>query len=1004
MRTYRRLIAVVVGLVALPGGLSAQARGVVTGQVVDDATGSPLAAASVVVAGTTLGTISGPDGRFSISNVPLGGHRVRASRLGYSAASHEIVVAAGPAAVASFRLNASAIELDAIVVTGTAGAVSRREQPAVVASVDVGEALRTGVAGSVRDLLTGEVPGVSITASSGVSGASQQIRVRGAASVSLSNEPLVFIDGVRADARTSAPVDIGGQGVSRLFDIDPQDIESIEVVKGPAAATLYGADASAGVIQIITRKGAIGSDRFSQSVSMEYDRIDPHFELPSNFAACPAAFVAEDSPNPLCRGQEPGTVVSDNPLVRDGGLRDGSLRSLGYTARGGADSYGYFMSLGYDAEDGYFATNGLDRKTGRVNFTFVPHPKLSFQAGFGMGATANDMPISDNHGLGYMVNGLMGSPLSRGFANDGFFAPYRDVAAISAIRAEVNTLRYTPVLQATFAQRSWLTHRVIAGADVARERAMLFFPKNDIGMYQGNANRGEVTEGRNSYDIYTLDYLGTARSAFGPGERLSSELSLGTQVISETADRIAGKGIGLTTNGAHEVDAAAERSVTQGYAQQNSIGLILHEQIGFDERLFLQLGGRVDLNSSFGGEADYFFLPKAGVSWVVSEEPFYARLTSLVPTLRLRAAYGETGRSPAVGASLRTYDAAPYAIDGGATGAGVVPFNPGNQELRPERGREFEAGFEAGLFDQRIGVEVTYFNKRSTDLLVRRPVAPSGGYVDPGDLGRNYPYANLGEAVNEGVEFAAHATVVDLPGVQWEVNVGGSTLRNELISLGEVDGTEITPFGSLYRFTPGQPLGSFHGYRITSVDTENGVAVVSDTTEFLGNLLPTLEGNLGTSLRLAGGLEVTGQLDWKRNFSIYNLTRYYRERFLGNEEKVVTGQYSTEEMIRRFGPYVNSQGQPVAPTAVDDPYVEDASFVRLREVAVTYSLPDGLASRLGATGASLTLGGQNLGLWTKYSGLDPEVVSSVSLSDYARDDFFASPQPRRWVARFNLQF
>src|SRR5690606_27917468 len=146
------------------------------------------------------------------------------------------------------------------------------------------------------------------------------------------------------------------------------------------------------------------------------------------------------------------------------------------------------------------------------------------------------------------------------------------------------------------------------------------------------------------------------------------------------------------TNGAHEVDAAAERSVTQAYAQEKAVGFLAQEQIGFDDRLFVQLGGRLDVNSSFGGDADYFFLPKAGVSWVVSEESFFDRMSTVVPTLRLRAAYGETGRSPAVGAALRTYGAAPYAVDGGATGAGVVPFNPGNQNLRPERGREFEVG------------------------------------------------------------------------------------------------------------------------------------------------------------------------------------------------------------------------------------------------------------------------------------------------------------------------
>lgn len=293
---------------------------------------------------------------------------------------------------------------------------------------------------------------------------------------------------------------------------------------------------------------------------------------------------------------------------------------------------------------------------------------------------------------------------------------------------------------------------------------------------------------------------------------------------------------------------------------------------------------------------------------------------------------------------------------------------------------------------------------------MRLPLPPSAGF------GEN-PFVNLGESVNRGIEYAVRANLVNRDNLQWDMRVAGSTLHNELISLGEIDGTPIQPFGTLNRFTPGRQLGAFFTRKIQSVDVAAGRAIVSDTLEYAGNILPTFEGNVGTTLTLFRNLQLNGQLDWKGGFSIYNLTEFYRDRVFGNSEYAnVAGSLTPEQRIRRFGDanrrFYTADGDVVSANSVDDVYIEKGDFVRLREIAATFTLPDRIARGFRAEGASITLGGQNLKLWTDYSGPDPEVLSAVvstttgsgGTAQFQRSDFLTIPSPRRFVAKVNLQF
>ncbi len=1027
MKKLSWLVAVALAVVGLPTAALAQSGGTIGGQVVDEATNQPLSNVQIFIPGTSLGTLTNVQGRYTIVNVPAGTAELRATRLGYSSATQTVNVTAGSSTTVNFQLASSAVALDEIVVTGTAGAVQRRAQPAVVSSVDAAGIVERGMAGSVQDLLSSRVPGMQVTQSSGTTGAAQQIRIRGASSISLSNEPLIFIDGVRADSRNQSDASggglwVGGQGQSRLFDINPEDIESIEVVKGPAAATLYGADASAGVIQIITKRGRLGTNSFTQNISLEYNNIDPNIDPFTGYARCSDTHVAQEGS--LCFGEAVGHIISDNPLARENVFRNGALRALNYNARGGGENYGYFVSLGLDDEDGTLPNNAMVRRTGRANFNFVPNSKVSVDAGFGITDLNSDLPMNDNNVYGFMGVAYLGSPTGvridpeTGRRTRGTYAG-RPFEAVTAIESRSDVVRVTPTLQISYNPFEWFVNRLTVGGDITRQRQYQYFPINTAVWYQGDANTGELEEIRTNNDVVTFDYLGTIRNDLR--ENISSNLSFGTQIISETYDRVTGTGVGFVTNQNRVIGDAAQISASQGYSANRQVGFIGQWDVGFNDRLFLQLGARVDQHSSFGEQADPFFLPKVGVSYVVSEERFWDQLAGAIPSLRLRAAYGTTGRSPTAGASLETYSARPFAIyDGSTSSAGVVPLNPGNLDLRPERGTEFEAGFDAGFFQDRVALELTYFNKSTTDLLLRRPMPPS---IGASGTSAN-PFVNIGEVKNSGIEYALRGTLVNTPTARWEARISGSTLDNELVSLGDVE-----PFGTTIRFEEGQPLGFLSTRTIQQLllngdercpvnDAGENVAcaLVSSSPEYAGQGLPTYEGNFGTTLTLFNMVELSGQLDWKGGFSIYNNTAQFRDRSFGTSELAVrrTEVASQEEVLRRYGPFISVDGDGEVTTVpfsnVNDAYYEKGDFVRLRELAATVYLPADLAGQFGASAASLTIGGRNLALWSDYSGADPEVLSAASAAapgatgHFLREDFFTVPQPRRLVLRMNVSF
>jgi TonB-linked SusC/RagA family outer membrane protein len=988
--------------------------GIVSGLITDSATHAPLAEVTVQVEGTTLATGTAVDGRYRIIGIPAGTIALRVRRIGYASAIRRITVTDGQTVTVDFALIASAVQLGGVVVTGTAGETERIQQPAVVGTIDAATVAREAPIADVTQLLQGRIPGLVVSPSSGTSGTAARINLRGAASVSLSNEPLVFIDGVRVEARPRDLIvaysteGVGGQTVSALNDLNPDDIERIEVVKGPAAATLYGADASAGVIQIITKRGTPGVPRFSQTLTTEWNNIDPNFDPGSTYAAC-GGFTGQVPSCPGSSAADSARIVSVDVFRRDHILRNGQLGSFQYGGRAGGDSYGLYLAGGLSKEDGTLPNTGVDRRSARANFSWLPNAKVRVEANFGVLQNIDRIPQSDDAIYGYTAGAYLGDPRTAGVPalGDGWLLSNWGVAAGSSIDNRITSVRTDPSVQVAYTPRPWFNTRIIAGADYDFVSARAFFPLNSLGWYAATPEtaNGEIEETRDHFTTYTVDYLGTIHNAFGSG-RYTSDFSFGTQYIDQVDDRIRVTGQGLTTNATDIVSAAANIAAAQFWSENKSFGYLAQEQLGIADRLFLQVGARVDKNSAFGSKAPSFFLPKAGISYVVSQEGFWHGLAWAIPTLRLRAAYGTTGRAPTPGASLTTYAAAPFILNG-ALQPGVLPLNPGNPNLKAERGKEFEAGVDADFINHRAGLELTYFNKATSDLLLRRQLSPSLGFTQN-------PYVNLGKVDNRGIEFALHGTLIERAAFAWDATLSGSTLRNRLISLGGL--APFTGGGGRQRYVPGSPLGAYYTYRVVGVDPAGKFAIVSDTPQYVGSPLPTFNGNLLSNATLFRIFHLQALLESKSGFRIFDITHNFGDRFFSNTPGVVLpagqGGFSTEERLRRLGPYQTQSGKAVLGTfgVVDDPYIHKGDFVRFRELSATVSLPNGLARQLRSTQSSLTVGVRNAALWTSYPG-DPEVLSSgpgaadsPQLKQFVNQDEFALPQPRRWIARLNLQF
>ncbi|HET7275192.1 MAG TPA: TonB-dependent receptor [Longimicrobiaceae bacterium] len=936
-----------------PATSAAQATGTISGSVVEAASLQPLSGVQISVPGTGHGTLTNSSGEFLIVGIPAGSYTVRAEMLGYGDGELPVTVTAGETSTLRFELSESAIALNEIVVTGQPGATRRREVGTSIASIDVGEKLDAVPITSVGQLLQGRSAGVTSFGSSGTAGGAGTIVLRGMKSLTQDNAPLIYVDGIRLDTDKDGLIGLGGQTTSRLNDLNPNDIARVEIIKGAAATALYGTEASNGVIQIFTKRGQPGESTLNASVKLGANRIPSVFPLMHPDPQYPSA----------------------NDL-----LGTGLYQEYSASLRGGAERVSHYVSGTYMNNEGSFVENYFQRANGRVNLSVMPTDELTVDFTSNLTWSEAKLPFNDNYIYGILTTLMLGNPVTKGTETD----PYGGA--------------FIPVTYATQIENTDETYNFLGGVTLQHRPSEAFSQKATIGLnhvsgqgisvwpYAPNPTRpagSRFVAQRDNLQV-NFDYAASWNQAVT--DAIHSTLSVGGQVFSTSDHRFSASGQAFAAPGLTLVGATTDLiNVGESLVKYTTAGVFVQEQVAFSDRLFLIGGVRVDGSSAFGENFGLAIYPKASFSYVMSDEGWFN--IPAVSTFRLRGGFGMAGTQPGAFDAVRTYG--PFSAVGGQPAIHAV--NLGNPDLAPEVSYEWEAGFDAGLMDERLSLAATFYHQTTKDALLNRTFPPSMGFLQP-------QLTNLGSLRNIGIELATDATLMQNDRITWSVNASYAYNKNEVLDMGETPFIQIDRFGT--RVVEGYPAAGKWEFVTVGTD-EDGYPIRSDTVVYLGTSMPPHTGSLGTNLTY-GPFSLFANAQFAAGHVVNNMNRPYMIR-------LKTGEEYFNAVIANNDDPTDPQTEPVkqliAQARIFGDYIEGADWLKMREVTLTYTLPEGVAGMVGSDRARLSVSARNLFTITEYSGTDPEVSSTYtngSLSIGA--DYFTVPQPRQLVFGVDVQF
>ena len=979
---------------ALTVPAAAQAQdGTVTGMVTD-ASGRPVGSVQVHLAGTGLGTLSRDNGRYIILNVPAGEYQLRAERIGYGTMEVTINVAGGGTVEQNFAIEAQALGLDEIVVTGTAGAARRREVGNSISQLDVAQEV-VGPPTNVDALLQARIPGMSITQSSASSGGGAMIRLRGNVSMTQSNQPLIYIDGVRVRsegfAKNVPPIGYSGRSnndvSSPLNSINPQDIERVEVIKGAAATTLYGTEASAGVIQIFTKRGSVGDATWTGQLEQGLSRnltfgpdpsLRPPSENPTSLSGGRSDFLFI---NPWLRGHKP---MCDDPIVvQDQPCDSGLFSDMGahqqkyaLNVGGGAENVRYFVSASYENDDGVLPNDNEKKVILRGNFTFNPLESLQLQWNTSYTNDQLGHTAGGNNAHGMTLNTFR---RDRNYLNDESF---------NAINPFLNQEITTQIdhlitgLTATYTPLANFTNRVSVGYDLAQQDNRNLRPFGFI-----RAPTGILATSRYEFNTLTADYVGSLDFELPMGIR--SALSFGGQSVTTRSERTTAYGDNFPGPGDPDVDNAGN---TLGFEDRTRIvnaGLFAQNVFDFSNKYFVTVGLRVDGNSAFGADFGLQAYPKISGSYVISDEDFWSEGWG---SMKLRAAWGQAGRAPGAFDAVRTFAAAGW---GGVPA--FLPSNVGNATIGPETTSELELGFEGSFVDDRLALDFTYFAQTTADALFSVRQIPSLGFTSS-------QLANVGELVNNGIELGMSYSIVRNDTWSWDVNANLALNDSEITSLGDVPEFSIGGFGWVVE---GHPAPVIRSDCVTNPD-ERADPIILDYTDDAcvhgPNQATTIAG-FGTTFGLPAGIVLTARGEYQGGAFMLNgpqaaATRR-SVRWAGCFEA-----YNTWETQGYAALTAEERARCDLKFYQSDFAVQPADFFKIREVSAQVPLPDAWAAMVGASRATATFSGRNFFRWVDplMRTLDPEVGGNVGFNTRVRSMTEHVPPPAFYTFSMQLVF
>ena len=731
-RTVFLVLLVAVGSAVAAGSVLAQNTARITGSVTDGTSGAPLADVQVFLVGANIGAISRQGGQYLILNVPAGSYEIRAERIGLSTVSRQITVAAGANLQENFQLTSQALNLDEIIVTGTAGAATRREVGNSITTINATDLPDRPT--NVMDLLTGVAPGVDVVPQAGgETGQGSNITIRGVNSINNSGNPIIVIDGIRIMSNKLPSV--AGNQPSPLDQINPNDIERIEVISGPAASTLYGTEATSGVIQVFTKRG-------SQRAAVWTVDMQQGTMWTTKFGMNGIDYLHMDPW--ICTKPFGGCGEFQN-------VPHTQLNSL--SVRGGGQSLQYFMSAGFDSERGATPEESLERWNGRANFTVTPVEDVAVQFNAAYTNTAQQ-----NGGTGNSTTGLTLNVFRDG---QGYLAS-RDPAVLNQlldIERKRTIERLTTGGTITYSPLANLTNRITIGYDLTQQEGRTITPFGFIIDPEGSINVSVYTR-----RFLTFDYVGTYTTNLA---ELRSSFSWGGQATGDFQSTVTASGTGFPGSTLPTVGSASSTLGNESRRKIWNSGFFFQNVFDLRGKYFLTLGLRVDGNSTFGKNFNLQMYPKASASWIASDEAFWQPGWG---ELKLRAAWGKSGRAPDAFIAQRT-----WTNSGLAGESAFTPGNLGNPDIGPEVTSEIELGFDAAYLDGKVRPRYTYYHQRTDDAIQSLSTIPSLGFTSSVNF-------NVGSVANWGHEVGLGISALQKRNWGWDIDASFSNNQNKVLS------------------------------------------------------------------------------------------------------------------------------------------------------------------------------------------------------------------------------
>lgn len=984
-----------VALLLYPIATSAQQlRYSISGKVLESATRQPIAGATVRIENTVLGVPTDRDGNFSLTaSLQPGNYVLSVSYIGFKRKQVRFTLGDNSQVkLDDILLDEDPARAEEVVVTGASVLTSKKELGNAISTVTAKE-LQNGAAQQIDQALQGKIPGAMINQNSGNPGGSISIQLRGANTILGNTEPLYIVDGVIVNNDRNVLLNLGGYAQNRLVDLNPNDIERIEVVKGAAAAAIYGSRANNGVIQIFTKRGSAGEPKIEYSTRFNFDQVRKR--LPIN-----------DYPflDPVGNPNQRPTQRFD---YQDFFFQNAYGTEQYLSVSGGTGNTNYFISGSYLGNQGIIKGTAIQRTSVRGNLDQVLNSwaRVSLNLNYNYTETQDkaNNATSANDGVltGFVVgntaidprpNALGEYPSTRSATGIALANP---LEVIDRFRYTQATNRFVGSARLDIAPFEGFGADATFGYDTYTQNGIISIPPGNTSFDFRNGFQRFATQSVRQVNIdinarYSRDLTDGLRSTTLIGGTMQYDETdiLGSQTINTTPN-VEIVGGGVTTVASETRDLV--RTIYGAFIQQT---------FGLYDRFFLSGAVRMDASSVFGKDERFQFFPKASASYVLSEESFWkeSELAKTINNLKLRAALGFSGGLTVIGAFDRFTNYAASNYDGKAA---ILPSALlGSPTIRPERQREIEVGVDATFLNDRIGIEITYYDKLLTDLLIRRNVAASTGFSQQLD--------NVGTVSNRGLEVLLRTTPVQTNDLRWDATVNFFFNRNEVIDTkGGIIALGVYGFASAIN---GYPLGVF--YASAYKRDENGNIQYSPDGVPLRQLNP----NGSVQNKVIGDpnpdwqATVINEISW-REFSLRLQIDILQGRQVlnftnrnGEQNQVLAGYRDVLEGRKAPGYYTNPRfaTEPENPGVfrIIEHWVEDGSYVKVREASLFYNFSNFFGIRSGQIGII----GRNLFSFDRYNGYDPELNAFARQGVPTGADDTETPIPRSISVALRINF